>query len=71
LFVKVENDGFDLGAQRREIDKNDLPKAVEILENWKTSFVIPDSDRESMILTVKKEKIAVRQLLQFQRLNKY
>lgn len=25
FFVKVENDGFDLGAQRREIDKNDLP----------------------------------------------
>ena len=26
-FFKVENDGFDLGAQRRPIDKNDLPKA--------------------------------------------
>ena len=25
FFGKVENDGFDLGAQRREIDKNDLP----------------------------------------------
>ena len=25
FFAKVENDGFDLGAQRREIDKNDLP----------------------------------------------
>ena len=24
-FFKVENDGFDLGAQRRPIDKNDLP----------------------------------------------
>lgn len=24
-FFKVENDGFGLGAQRREIDKNDLP----------------------------------------------
>ena len=24
-FYKVENDGFDLGAQRREIEKNDLP----------------------------------------------
>ena len=36
-FFKVENDGFDLGAQRRPIDKNDLPetqKAVrEYLEN--------------------------------------
>ena len=26
FFGKVENDGYDLGAQRREIDKNDLPK---------------------------------------------
>ena len=25
-FSKVENDGFDLGAQRRAIDKNDLPQ---------------------------------------------
>ncbi|MCB1850769.1 MAG: N-6 DNA methylase [Gammaproteobacteria bacterium] len=28
LFVKVENDGFNLGAQRRPINKNDLPEAV-------------------------------------------
>jgi type I restriction enzyme M protein len=35
LFVKVENDGFDLGAQRRPIDKNDLPKAAEILQKYK------------------------------------
>jgi len=28
LFVKVENDGYDLGAQRRPIDKNDLPEAA-------------------------------------------
>ena len=27
-FFKVENDGFDLGAQRREIDKNDLPQVA-------------------------------------------
>ncbi len=32
-FFKVENDGFDLGDQRREIAKNDLPKVkVEIAE---------------------------------------
>jgi type I restriction enzyme M protein len=38
LFVKVENDGFDLGAQRRPIDKNDLPKAEEILKRYKLSI---------------------------------
>ena len=32
-FFKVENDGFDLGAQRRPIDKNDLPEVqTEIAE---------------------------------------
>lgn len=32
LFVKIENDGFNLGAQRRPIDKNDLPEAVRIVK---------------------------------------
>src|SRR5690606_10591539 len=27
-FFKVENDGFNLGAQRRPIDKNDLPHVL-------------------------------------------
>ena len=32
-FFKVENDGFELGAQRRPIDKNDLPQAqTELVE---------------------------------------
>jgi len=32
-FFKVENDGFNLGAQRREIDKNDLPQVcAEVIE---------------------------------------
>jgi|GEM_PF-581367 len=35
LFLKVENDGFDLGAQRRKIDKNDLPDCLHILNQWK------------------------------------
>ena len=33
-FFKVENDGFDLGAQRREIAENDLPKVREELEEY-------------------------------------
>lgn len=35
LFVKIENDGFDLGATKRPINKNDLPEALEILYKWK------------------------------------
>ena len=35
LFSKIENDGFDLGAQRREIEKNDLPTALAVITNYK------------------------------------
>lgn len=34
LFVKVSNDGFALGAQRRPIDQDDLPQAEQALENF-------------------------------------
>lgn len=32
LFVKVENDGFSLGTQRREVSGNQLPEALEIIK---------------------------------------
>jgi type I restriction enzyme M protein len=34
LFVKVQNDGFNLGAQRRAVANSDLPVAARILRNW-------------------------------------
>ena len=33
-FFKVENDGFDLGAQRREIDRNDLPDTARGVKEY-------------------------------------
>ena len=54
LFLKVENDGFDLGAQRRPIDKDDLPKASEVLTAWKQG----KKKKSNLALWVKKEKIA-------------
>ena len=33
-FFKVENDGFGLGAQRRAIEKNDLPQVLEALKEF-------------------------------------
>jgi len=33
-FFKVGNDGFNLGAQRRPIDKNDLPQALAGIEEY-------------------------------------
>lgn len=39
LFVEIQNDGFDLGAQRRETpDKNDLPKAFDFINQWQTAI---------------------------------
>ena len=35
LFVKVAADGFDLGAQRRPIERNDLPEAEQAIAAWK------------------------------------
>lgn len=60
LFVKIENDGFDLGAQRRAIDKNDLTGGLELLQGYKKSLQNNssfDSDNKNMFL-VEKEKIA-------------
>jgi len=34
LFIKIGNDGFGLGAQRRLIDKNDLPEALRLIGSW-------------------------------------
>ena len=34
LFVKVENDGFGLGAQRRAVDGSDLPEARRLLTEF-------------------------------------
>ena len=37
LFVKVQNDGFNLGAQRRAVAGNDLPEATRLLRSWMTA----------------------------------
>ncbi|HUU15686.1 MAG TPA: N-6 DNA methylase [Sedimentisphaerales bacterium] len=59
LFAKIENDGFDLGAQRRPIDKNDLPKALDFIKDYKRAVIggteVEDTD---FAHTVEKPKIA-------------
>ncbi len=60
-FFKVENDGFGLGAQRREIDKNDLPQARaeigEYLRRLRAGESVADF-QPTLGLIVAKEKIA-------------
>jgi type I restriction enzyme M protein len=61
LFVKIQNDGFDLGAQRREHNKNDLPFALEIIKKYKSALNDKDfefnEDEKQIAHIVAKEKI--------------
>ena len=63
LFVKILNDGFDLGAQRRANDRNDLPHALKTLQAQE--IAIQTGNKNSLLLenslfawVVSKEKIA-------------
>ena len=60
-FFKVENDGYGLGAQRREIDKNDLPQVKVELNAYLQALRNQQSTAELQLtcgLIVAKEKIA-------------
>ncbi|MES1992142.1 MAG: N-6 DNA methylase [Pseudomonadota bacterium] len=62
-FFKVQNDGFGLGAQRRAIDKNDLPAAAAALQAFRHSRasgnpVDFDPSRYPGLLVVEKSRIA-------------
>jgi len=62
-FFKVENDGFGLGAQRRAIDKNDLPQAQTELAAYLQALRSKASTESVIALTstaqiVPKERIA-------------
>ena len=54
LFLKIQNDGFDLGAQRREIDKNDLPLALDIVKKYRIAL----KESKKFKLNEKQDKIA-------------
>jgi len=60
-FFKVENGRLGLGAQRREIDKNDLPAAADFLKSWFQSIAPPRPSVHSpnaQCLIVDKTKVA-------------
>lgn len=61
LFLKIQNDGFDLGAQRREHNKNDLPFALEIIKKYKSALNDKNfefnEDEKQIAHFVAKEKI--------------
>jgi type I restriction enzyme M protein len=47
LFVKVAADGYDLGAQRREIERNDLPEALRMVKAFQAD---PDGEPANPLL---------------------
>jgi len=64
-FFKVENDGYGLGAQRRPIDKNDLPEIAAMVKDFrlriadcglKANHQSPIENQKCLV--VPKEKIA-------------
>ncbi|TDP71145.1 N-6 DNA methylase [Roseateles toxinivorans] len=56
LFVKIANDGFNLGAQRRAVVNSDLPEATRLLRAWMTAPQRFEGDG-SMAQAVGREKI--------------
>lgn len=62
MFVKIENDGFALGAQRKELTTSDLPDAVEAINNYQLKIKNGETfDAASLplnALVVEKTKVA-------------
>lgn len=53
-FLKISADGFDLGATKRPVSENDLPGALEFLNEW-----VAGKNTESPLVTlVAKEEIS-------------
>jgi type I restriction enzyme M protein len=55
LFVKLNNDGFDLGAQRREIKGSEIPDVVNIFKDYQKGV---DVDGRENVILAKKSDIA-------------
>jgi type I restriction enzyme M protein len=61
-FFKIENDGFGLGAQRREIEKNNLPQALTEIGNYLRRLRAGESVEDfhaTLGLIVEKGKVTV------------
>lgn len=58
LFAEVKNDGFDLGAQRRPIKENDLPAALQAIQEYQKLYNNADLKLPDNCLLVDKSRIA-------------
>lgn len=50
-FVKLENDGFDLGSERFPIERNDIPAILAIFQKHKQAEHPKETDSQSDIVT--------------------
>ncbi|MDE2014927.1 MAG: N-6 DNA methylase [Patescibacteria group bacterium] len=53
LFLNIENVGMSLGAQPRPIEENDLPEALQILDEWRSGNAV----KSRLVTYVEKSKI--------------
>jgi type I restriction enzyme M protein len=58
LFVKINNDGFALGAQRRPIQQDDLPMASEVLSDFFNNADELEAANENFAQAVNKDLIS-------------
>ena len=62
LFVKLNNDGFDLGAQRREIEGSEIPEIIRIVQKYHADLEPQTADNEiiqhPLVTIVNKNQIA-------------
>ncbi|QQG40992.1 MAG: N-6 DNA methylase [Candidatus Levyibacteriota bacterium] len=59
VFMKVNNDGLDLGAQRREIKENDLPTALMLLNSYKKNITSNNLPQTNDLETLTKNTISI------------
>jgi type I restriction enzyme M protein len=64
LFVKINNDGTDLGARRLRVEENDLPSARKLIDDFIGSIGIEREDDFSIRHEVEAEIIRKGQILE-------
>ena len=58
LFFKINNDGYDLGAQRREIKGSEIPEAINVFKNYQVGKGVADHKN---VVIASKTKIAQKE----------
>lgn len=62
LFVKLNNDGFDLGAQRREIEGSEIPEIIRIVQKYHADLEPQTEDNDilhhPLVTITSKERVA-------------